>query len=98
MTLEPHITFNGNCEAAFRFYEQALGGKITLMLTWGHSPMANAVPAEWREKICHATVALGEDVLAGVDLPSAQYQRPTGFQLVLGIDEPLDAERIFQAL
>ncbi len=98
MTLEPHISFNGNCEAAFRFYEQSLGAKIVTMLTWGNSPMATEVPPEWRDKICHASLTLGEDVLAGVDLPSAQHQRPASFQLVLGIDEPLEAERIFQAL
>jgi PhnB protein len=98
MTLEPHITFNGNCEAAFRFYERWLGGKIVTMLTWGDSPMATDVPPEWRDKICHATLTVGEDVLAGVDVPSEQYQRPTSFQLVLGMDEPLEAERVFEAL
>jgi PhnB protein len=98
LTLEPHITFNGNCEAAFRFYERSIGGKVITMLKWGNSPMATEVPPEWRDKICHATLTLGEDVLSGVDLPSEQYQSPTGFQLVLGIDEPLEAERVFQAL
>jgi PhnB protein len=98
MTLEPHITFNGNCEAAFRFYEKSIGGKITTLLTWGKSPMATEVPSEWCEKVCHATLILGENVLAGVDLSSAQYQRPAGFQLVLGIEEPTEAERVFEAL
>ena len=98
MTLEPHISFNGNCEAAFRFYERSLNAKIATMLTWGNSPMAAEVPPEWHDKICHATLTLGEDALSGVDIPSAQYQRPASFQLVLGIDEPLEAERVFQAL
>jgi PhnB protein len=68
------------------------------MLTWGDSPMADKVPADWRGKICHATLTLGEDVLAGVDLPSRQYQGLSGFQLVLGLEEPAEAERMFQAL
>ena len=29
MQLNTHVNFNGQCEAAFKFYEQALGGKIT---------------------------------------------------------------------
>ncbi len=98
MTLEPHITFNGNCETAFRFYAQSLGGKILTMLTWGNSPMAPNVPPEWHDKICHASLTLGAYSLAGVDVPSADYQRPASFQLVLGIDEPREAERIFEAL
>jgi PhnB protein len=28
MQLNPYLSFNGQCEAAFKFYEQCLGGKI----------------------------------------------------------------------
>ena len=98
MTLEPHITFNGQCQAAFHFYEQSIGAKILTMLTWADSPMAKEVPPEWHEKICHATLGIGQNVLAGVDLPSEQYQAPASFQLILGLDDPAEAERIFLAL
>ena len=40
MQLYPHLSFNGQCEMAFKFYEQCLGGKIVLMMTRGASPMA----------------------------------------------------------
>src|ERR1700687_2285440 len=46
MKLNPCITFNGQCEAAFKFYEQCLGGRIQTMMTWGTSPMADIVPSE----------------------------------------------------
>jgi uncharacterized glyoxalase superfamily protein PhnB len=29
MQLITHLNFNGNCEAAFKFYAETLGGKIT---------------------------------------------------------------------
>lgn len=29
--MNPDLMFNGNCEAAFKFYDQCLGGKITLL-------------------------------------------------------------------
>ena len=56
MTLSPCISlsFNGQCEAAFRFYERCLGGKIEFLLTWGDSPMAKDVPTEWSGKLVHA--------------------------------------------
>jgi len=98
MRLDLHISFGGECEAAFRFYERCLGGKIETMLTWGDSPMANAVSPEWREKICHASLTVGAGALAGVDALPGQYERPTGFQILLGIDDQEEAERIFQAL
>src|SRR3981081_1601738 len=33
MQLNPHLHFNGQCEAAFKFYEKCLGGKIEAMMT-----------------------------------------------------------------
>ena len=32
MQLSPYLFYNGNCEAAFKFYEKVLGGKIEMML------------------------------------------------------------------
>src|SRR3954453_5015674 len=98
MTLNPHISFDGRCETAFRFYEQCLGGGIVTMLTWGDSPMAAEVPTEWRGKIVHATLTVGAAVLTGADVTPDKYQRPAGFQILLEIDSPVEAERIFQAL
>ena len=31
MQLNPYLFFNGQCEAAFRFYERSLGAKIVAM-------------------------------------------------------------------
>lgn len=51
MQLNAYLTFNGQCEAAFKFYEKVLGGKIEAMLTHEGTPMAAQVQAEWRKKI-----------------------------------------------
>src|SRR5204862_2024577 len=58
MTLNPQIalSFNGTCEAAFRCYERCLNGTITFMVTWGNSPSAAEAPADWVDKIYHATL------------------------------------------
>lgn len=98
MRLNPLLSFGGQCEAAFHLYERCLGGKIETMLTWGNSPMATEVPPEWREKICHATLTVGANQIMGGDVQPGQYERMKGFQVVLGVDDPADAERIFQAL
>ena len=52
MQLNPYLSFNGQCEAAFKFYEQCLGGKIVTMMTFGGSPMEGQTPPEWCNKIC----------------------------------------------
>jgi uncharacterized glyoxalase superfamily protein PhnB len=33
--MNPYLVFNGRCEAAFKFYEQNLGGKMEMMMTYG---------------------------------------------------------------
>jgi PhnB protein len=68
------------------------------MLPYGNSPMAEQVPPDWRDKIVHANFAMGVTVLAGADVLPERYVKPQGFYVLLGVDDPLDAERIFSAL
>lgn len=100
MKLNPQIqlAFNGQCEAAFRFYEQHLNGSITFMLTWGNSPMKANAPPGWDAKILHATLKIGNAVITGADVVPGGYQQPKGFELVLQMDDSVAAERVFQAL
>lgn len=98
MQVSTHLVFGGQCEAAFQFYERVLGGKIVNILAYGNSPMAEQVPPEWREKIVHGTFTVGGTVLAGADFLPDQYVKPQGFYVLLSVDDPMDAERIFSAL
>jgi PhnB protein len=98
MQVNPYLNFNGQCEEAFKFYEQCLGGKIAFKMTYGESPIAEHAPAGWRDKVLHATLLLGERALMGADAPPDRYQRPQGFSVSLAMKNPADAERIFQAL
>src|SRR5437773_11596828 len=92
------LSFDGKCEAAFRFYEQCLGGKITFLLTWRDSPMAKDAPPEWGAKILHASLHVGDMVFAGADTLPQGYERPRGFAVLLGLSDANDAERIYHAL
>ncbi len=98
MRLNPYLTFNGQCEAAFKFYEKCLGGKIVMMMTYGDSPMAEQTRPDWRKKIIHATFALGDHVLQGADALPERYQKPQGFSVLLYIGAAAEADRIFKAL
>ena len=98
MKLNPQIqlSFNGQCEAAFRSYEQHLHGSITFMLTWGDSPMKAGAPPGFDAKILHATITIGNAVITGADV--AGYEQPTGFSIELKMDDTAGAERVFLAL
>src|SRR5262249_23677188 len=73
MQLNPYLTFNGQCEAAFKFYEKVLGGKIDAMLTYGGSPMADNTPPDWRDKIMHTRLTVGGNVVSAPDAPPHRY-------------------------
>jgi PhnB protein len=98
MELSPYLNFDGDCAAAFKFYEQCLGGHIVMMQTHGESPMKDQVPADWRDKIIHARMAVGNQVLMGSDVPPAHRTVPQGFAVSIGVSSVPEGERIFNAL
>jgi PhnB protein len=98
MRLNPYLNFDGRCEEAFRFYEKLLGGKIEALMMFEGSPMASRTPAEWRKKIMHARVSVGDQLLMGSDPPPEHYAKPQAFAVSLQVDSAAEADRIFQAL
>jgi PhnB protein len=98
MELNPYLTFDGQCEAAFQFYERCLGGKIVTMMNHEDSPIADQVPADWGKRIMHARLTVGDSVLMGSDSPPEHYEEPKGFSVALQLKQPAEAERVFQAL
>jgi PhnB protein len=95
MQLNTYLFFNGNCEAAFKCYEQHLNGKIEMMITGADTP--EPMPA-MRDKIMHARMTVGDNVLMGSDAPPDRYNKPQGFDVSLTVGTPEEAERIFNAL
>ncbi len=98
MQLNSYLAFNGQCEAAFKFYAKVLSGKIEAMKTYTGTPMEEQVPPEWRNKIIHAHLAVGDTVLMGSDMLPEHYNAPKGFSVSLQIKDPVEAERVFNAL
>ena len=98
MQLYPNLTFDGQCEAAFKFYEECFHGKTIFMMTYENTPMDFQAPPDWRKKISHATFALGAFMLSGSDALPGQYQKPQGFALQFNLNDPVEAERIFKTL
>jgi PhnB protein len=60
--------------------------------------MEKMVPAEWRKKIIHARLKLGDKVLMASDCPPEHYVKPQGFSVNLDFKSSAEAERVFNAL
>lgn len=95
MRMDIYVNYPGTCEEAFRFYAQHLNG--TLGDISRHSMAPNpSIPAEWASKVLHARVQIGNAVLMGADIPTAQPMRSAYVTLTLGsVDE---AERVYAVL
>jgi PhnB protein len=98
MHLNPYLFFNGQCEAAFKFYEKCLGGKITAMMTYGESPMTEQTSPELQKKIMHTHLSIGDQEVMGADAPPEMFETPQGLYVSLHFTDPSEAERIYNAL
>ena len=98
MQVNPYLFYNGNCEAAFKFYEKSLGAKIELMLRNEEAPESMPAPPERKKKIMHARMTIDGTVLMASDAPPEHFHKPQGFSVSLTVGEPAEAERKFEAL
>lgn len=96
MRLSAHLTFGGDCAAAFRFYERVLGGRLQTLVTYGETAMASAVAPAWRDKIAHTTLLVGGTALMGADVEGHEPAR--GFFVLVSVVDAGEAARVFAAL
>ena len=77
MKVSTVLSFKGDCEAAFKFYEQHLGGQPGPIFRYAGSPMADSVPPDWRDKIMHGSIVVGDHLLMGGDVADEGQYRGT---------------------
>jgi PhnB protein len=89
------LNFGGNCAEAFRFYEEHLGGKITMMMRQNEAPGA---PPEATDAVIHARMDIGDTVLIGNDVPGTVFEKMRSVYLYLSLDSSEEAERVHNLL
>jgi PhnB protein len=98
MQVNPYLFFNGNCEAALKFYQKVLGAKIEAIRPYSAGPADMPVPPEWKDKVLHASILIDGEVIMASDAFPGNFHQPQGFAVALQVDDPADAERRFKAL
>lgn len=98
MQLHTYLNYGGNCQEAFRFYEQHLGAKIGMMMTHDQMPGGAPVAPELKGKVLHAKLTLaGRDVMAS-DVPPDRFQPMRSVYLSLSVESSEKAESLFKLL
>ena len=96
MQLAVYVNYRGNCEEAFRFYQEHLGASADGEVR-RHGDMPNPnIPEGWSAKILHARLTIGSTILMGADIPSAEPMRSC--YLTLFLDTEAEAERVYAVL
>ena len=97
MEIRAYLSFNGDCEAALTFYEQALGAKTTFLMRHKDAPEQQGA-ADWAEKILHARFEVEGNVLMASDSPPNWYNKPAGLCISINLNDSVKAKNIFAAL
>jgi PhnB protein len=95
--LQTYLNYGGNCEEAFTFYEEHLGGKITMLMRHGEQPGGQSPPG-LEGKVLHARLNLGGTELLGADVQAERFQPMRSAYLSLTVDSDTDADRIYAVL
>ncbi|RYD92437.1 MAG: hypothetical protein EOP54_20825, partial [Sphingobacteriales bacterium] len=75
--ISAYINFNNNATEAMTFYQEVLGGELSLMKV-KDSPMKDNFPAELQDPILHADLTGDSFTIQGTDLPDNNVKEFTG--------------------
>lgn len=104
MKIHPYLNFDGRTEEAFRFYEQALGGKLTEIHRFGSMPQQEGVElsAEQKQLVMHVGLELpdGQLIMASDMVEGMGPPRVEGNNISISVhpSSKQEADRIFDAL
>ena len=103
-TANIYLTFDGECEAAFTFYQSVLGGEIPMWNRFGEMPPQEGMPPlseEHKNRIMHVTLPIStETVLMGSDsMPEIhKITKGNNFSISLNAQSRAEAEKLFNGL
>lgn len=100
MEVQPYLFFNGTAEAALQFYQRALGAKLDMLMRFKEAPdppPPGMVPADWGDKVMHASFHVGESMIMVSD-GCSETPGMHGFSLSIAVADGAEARRVFDAL
>jgi PhnB protein len=97
--VQPYLFFGGRCEEAIEFYRGAIGAEVQMLARFKDSPEPQqGVPANFGEKVMHASLRVGDSILMVSDGRCEEETKFEGFSLSLTVPDEAAADRAFAAL
>lgn len=92
LTVNPHLSFNGNAEAAFSFYKTIFGGTFESLMRYKQMPDGCMADPAAAEKIMHVSFPVGNSILMGADVISSMRSFTPGDTVTLSLHATNEAE------
>jgi PhnB protein len=101
-SINPYLTFNGNCEEAFEFYRSVFGGEFATVMRMGDMDMGQPVPEAAKNLVMHVALPISEgNVLMGSDTAEG-FSPPTtignNYSVAIGLSDRGEADRLYNGL
>ena len=97
MQVVPYLYFNGNCEEAYNFYFEALGGEKTDIMRYGDQ--GPEVPPEVAKRVMHTELKLGDNLIYFSDTSSeGEHQIGSNLQINLNLDSEAEIRKVYEGL
>jgi PhnB protein len=102
VNISPYLNFPGNTEEAMKFYERALGGKLTEIHRFGTMPGSESMPEAVKNRVMHVGLELpgggrimASDTMEGMGPP---HVAGTNMSISIHPSSRTEADRLFAAL
>lgn len=96
-TLNPYLSFDGNCREAMTFYQECFGGELTFM-TVKETPMADQMPPEMQDKIMHSGLTSGGIVLMASEMGPEAFVSGNTVSITINCDSGEELDKYFAHL
>ncbi len=97
MALTPYVFYNGDCQEAFRFYHEVLGGDLQVMRN-ADAPEGNGMPGAEPHHVMHAALISSYGQLLGSDDPTSDGGPKVGVAVTISAPDETEGKRIFDGL
>lgn len=105
-TVNVYLTFDGNCEEAFTFYQSVFGGEIPYMGRFKDMPQDDEGAKSMSEvdgnKIMHVMLPISKETsLMGSDTGgewASHFKEGNNFSISINADSRVEADRLFDGL
>jgi PhnB protein len=97
MFIQPYLFFEGRCDEALAFYQEALGAEVTTLMRVKDSPDPTMMHGD-KEKVLHCSFRIGDSTILASDGQCLAPPKFQGFALTITVPNEAEAQRLFAPL